>query len=151
MIDNRKCIGCGECIIVCANEAIHVRWDTDSTLFQKKLVEYSFAALKGKKGRCAFLNFLIQISPACDCPPFNDTPLVQDLGIMASRDPVAIDQASVDMVNNQKVLAGSCIKNQEEINRDIFKAVYPKVDWTIQLDYAEEIGLGNRNYELIKI
>ncbi len=151
MIDPKRCVGCGECIIVCPNRAVNVRWNTDSSLFQKKVVEYAFAVIKKKKGSCIFLNFLIQISPACDCPPFNDAPIVRDLGIMASTDPVAIDQASVDMVNQQAALNGSCLETNREKGDDKFRGVYPKIDWTIQLDYAVEIGLGNRAYELIVV
>jgi uncharacterized Fe-S center protein len=125
-----------------------VQWGMDTALFQKKMVEYAYAALKGKEKRSAFLNFLIQISPACDCTPFNDAPIVRDLGIMASRDPVAIDQASVDMVNRQAGLDGSCHK---EIGEDKFRGVYPGIDWNVQLEHAEEIGLGSRKYELVTI
>jgi len=66
-------------------------------------------------------------------------------------DPVAIDQASVDMVNRQKGLDGSCLTDQKEIGEDKFRGLYPKVDWTIQLDYGEKVGLGRRDYELIPI
>lgn len=149
VIDSQSCVGCGECILICPNKAIDVRWNADNSLFQKKMVEYAFAVLKGKKGRTVFLNFLTQISPACDCPPYNDAPMVQDLGIMAATDPVAIDQASVDMVNRQRALEGSCLKRHRGAGEDKFRGVYPKVDWSIQLDYAEKIGLGYRNYELI--
>ncbi|MFC1533542.1 DUF362 domain-containing protein [Thermodesulfobacteriota bacterium] len=151
VINPHVCVGCGECIIVCANKAIDVRWKADSTLFQKKMAEYAFAALTGKEGRHLFLNFLIQISPACDCTPFNDTPIVRDLGIMASTDPVAIDQASADMVNRQTALDGSCLKSHIEAGDDKFRGIYPKIDWSVQLDYAEKIGLGNRDYELVTI
>lgn len=151
VIDPEKCVGCGECIIVCPNEAIEVRWDADSSLFQKKMVEYAFAALKGKEKRSAFMNFLIQISPACDCPPFNDAPIVQDLGIMASTDPVAIDQASVDMVNRQRGLEFSCLKSHKGAGDDKFRDIYPEIDWSIQLDYAESIGMGSRDYKLITL
>jgi len=151
LIDYQSCVGCAECIIICSNKAIDVRWNTDTSLFQKKMVEYAFAALKGKKRKSAFLNFLIQISPSCDCVPFNDVPIVRDLGIMASKDPVAIDQASVDMVNRQVPLDGSCLETQQETCDDKFRAVYPKIDWSIQLEYAEKIGLGKRDYDLVTI
>jgi uncharacterized protein len=150
-IDKEKCVGCGECIIVCPNMAINIRWNTDSALFQKKMVEYAFAVLKNKKKKAVFLNFLVQISPACDCPPFNDMPIVQDLGIMISKDPVAIDQASVDMVNQQTGLNGSCLNNNLNRGEDKFRGIYPDIDWSIQLDYAQDIGLGSRDYKLIHI
>ena len=150
-IGPEKCVGCGECIMICSREAINVRWSSDIPLLQKKIVEYAYAALKEKKGKALFLNFLIQISPGCDCCDFNDAPIVPDLGILASTDPVAIDQASVDMVNHQRILENSCLSGKEAAVKDKFRGVYPKVDWTIQLDYAEKIGLGRRDYELISI
>jgi hypothetical protein len=150
-IDPKKCVGCGECILICGNKAIDVQWNSDIALFQKKMVEYTLAVLKGKKGKVAFLNFLTQISPACDCYGHSDAPIVHDLGIMASLDPVAIDQASVDMVNRQKGLESSSLPANKNPGGDKFRAIYPKVDWTIQLEHAEKIGLGSREYELINL
>lgn len=151
VMDPKKCVGCGECVIICPNKAIDIRWDTDSSLFQKRIVEYAFGALKGKTGKSAFINFLMRISPACDCAPFNDSPIVRDLGIMASSDPVAIDKASVDMVNQQVALEDTCLKDHKGPGEDKFRGVYPKIDWSVQLDYAEKIGLGNRDYKLISL
>jgi len=150
-IDQEKCIGCGECILICENKAIDVRWNTDIALFQKKMVEYTLAVLKGKEGRAAFLSFLTQVSPACDCYGHSDAPIVADIGVLASTDPVAIDQASVDLVNRQQALAGSSLAAQKEPGGDKFRGLYPKVDWSVQLDYGEQIGLGKRDYELITI
>jgi uncharacterized Fe-S center protein len=150
-IDPEKCVGCGECLLICQNKAIDIRWNADIPLFQKKMVEYTLGALKGKKGSSAFLNFLTQISPACDCHGHSDAPIVRDLGIMVSTDPVAIDQASVDMVNREMALETSCLTTHKGAGEDKFRGLYPKIDWTVQLDYAEKIGLGNREYELINV
>jgi uncharacterized protein len=151
VIDPEKCVGCGECIIICPNDVINVQWGQDTARFQKKMVEYAYAVLKGKEEKSVFLNFLLQISPGCDCTPFNDAPIVRDLGIMASKDPVAIDQASLDMVNGQPGIDGSCLKSHKAVGEDKFKGVYPGIDSTVQLEYAEEIGLGTRDYELATI
>ena len=151
VIDPKKCVGCGECILICPNGAIDVQYNADIPLFQKKMVEYTWAVLKGKRDKILFLNFLTHISPACDCYGHNDAPLVPDIGIVASRDPVAIDQASVDLVNQQAGSAGSCLKSCKGAGEDKFKGVYPNIDWSVQLTHAEKIGLGSRKYELVTI
>ncbi len=150
-IDVEKCVGCGECILICPNEAVDVSWSKDVPRLQKKMTEYALAALKGKEKNAFFINFLTDISPACDCYGHSDAPIVHDVGIVASKDPIAIDQASADLVNQQTGVAASCLKTELKPGEDKFRAVYPKVDWTIQLDHGEKIGLGNRNYELIAI
>jgi uncharacterized protein len=150
-INTAKCIGCGECILICSDGAINVQWNADIALFQKKMVEYALAVLKGKEARVACINFLTQISPACDCCGHSDAPIVPDIGVLASTDPVALDHASVDLVNRQKGLDGSCLTGQKEIGEDKFRGLYPKVDWTVQLEYGERIGLGRRDYDLIPI
>jgi uncharacterized Fe-S center protein len=103
-----------------------------------------------KRHRGVFINFITQVSPACDCYGHNDLPIVADIGIVASRDPVAIDQACADMVNQTRGLPGSALK-KKSAGVDKFKDIYPQVDWPIQVEYAEQLGLGTRQYELVKI
>ncbi|MGQ9508071.1 MAG: DUF362 domain-containing protein [Thermodesulfobacteriota bacterium] len=150
-IHPQTCIGCGECILTCPSGAIQIQWNESIPVFQKKMVEYAFGALHNKKGKALFLNFLTQISPACDCYGYSDTPIVRDIGILSSEDPVAIDQASVDLVNREEGNRASKLPKNWEKGEDKFRALYPEVDWSIQLAYAEEIGLGTREYELISI
>jgi len=149
-IDPQKCVGCGECILTCPTGAVQIKWNETIPLFQKKMVEHAYGAVHKKKGKALYLNFLTQISPACDCYGYSDTPIVNDIGILASEDPVAIDQASVDLVNQESGNRASKLPKNWENGEDKFRALYPEVDWSIQLSYAEEIGLGTRNYELIK-
>ncbi len=151
VIDPKKCVGCGECILICQNGLINIQWSSDMEIFQKKMVEYSFAVLKEKQGKALFLNFLTNISPACDCYGHSDASIVHDIGIVASKDPVAIDQASVDLVNRKPAADDSCITKCREPGEDKFKDVYPKIDWNVQLEHAEKIGLGSRDYELVTV
>jgi hypothetical protein len=107
--------------------------------------------LQGKAEKSVFLNFLMQISPACDCWPNNDAPIVQDIGVLASWDPVAIDAASVDLVNAQDALPGTAVKHRTGSGQDLFRALYPRVDWNVQLDHGVRMGLGSREYKLVKV
>ena len=150
-IDPKKCVGCGECILTCPSGAIQIQWNESIPIFQKKMVEHAYGAVQKKKGKTLYLNFLTQISPACDCYGYSDMPIVRDIGILSSEDPVAIDQASVELVNKEEGNRSSKLPKNWEPEGDKFRAIYPEVDWNIQLAYAEEIGLGTREYELIKI
>ena len=151
LIDSTNCIGCGECILACPSSAIQIQWNESIPIFQKKMVEHAYGAVHKKKGKALYLNFLTQISPACDCYGYSDTPIVNDIGFLSSEDPVAIDQASVDLVNRESGNRSSKLPGAWEPGENKFRAIYPEVDWNIQIAYAEEIGLGTRNYELIKI
>ena len=115
------------------------------------MVEHAYGAVLKKKGKTLYLNFLTQISPACDCYGYSDTPIVNDIGILSSEDPVAIDQASIDLVNGETGNRSSKLPGAWEPGENKFRAIYPEVDWNVQLAYGEEIGLGTREYELIKI
>ena len=150
-IDPELCVGCARCIHACAQGALSINWEKDLPKFMEKMVEYTVGVLKGKEGRSLFINFLTQISPACDCYPFADAPIVGDIGIVASTDPLAIDQACVDLLNRQPYLDSSCLNGIEQPCPDKIRAVYPKIDWERQLEYACELGLGSREYDLIPV
>lgn len=150
-IDSAKCIGCGECIMTCPSHAIEVQWNQAQDIFQKKMVEHALGALTGKRRKSLFLNFVVQVSPDCDCYPNNDAPIVPDIGVLASTDPVSIDAASCDLVNDQESLPNTAIKKKLQKGEDKWKAIHPSIDWNVQLDHAEELGLGERNYTIVKI
>lgn len=148
-IDMEKCTGCGECRVSCREQAVAVSWEGRPDVVQEKIVEYVQGVLHDKKDKFGLLNFVINVTPDCDCWGFSDAPIVPDIGFLASRDPVAIDQASVDLVNQAEGIKGTALS--DPASRDKFKALFPNVDWSVQLKYAEEIGLGTRNYRLAKI
>ncbi len=150
VIDPKKCVGCAECIATCPYGNIQIQWNEAIPVFLKKMMEYAYAVQLNKKERAIFINFVTQVSPACDCYGFNDFPIVGDIGVLASTDPVAIDQASADLVNQAPGLPGSQLKDLSP-GVDKFKDIYPQIDWPLQLEYAEKLGVGTRQYELVKI
>ncbi len=145
-IRKTPCIGCGECTAVCPEGAIPIRWKSDHTTVQEKTAEYALAALHGKEGKYGFINFLNNLSPDCDCFSWNDTPIAPDVGILASRDPVAIDQASVELVNQAPGLPNSQLDDLDA--RDKIRHV-TGVDWETILTHGERIGLGSRKWKQV--
>jgi uncharacterized Fe-S center protein len=150
VIDPKKCVGCAECILVCPYANIQIQWNEAIPVFLKKMMEYAYGVMLGKKERAVFINFITQVSPACDCYGYNDAPIVPDLGILASTDPVAIDQACADLVLQSPGLPGTALKDLGP-GSDKFRDIYPQIDWPIQLEYAEQLGLGSRSYELVRL
>jgi uncharacterized Fe-S center protein len=149
-IDSAKCYGCGECLITCGPKAIKVRWDSTAESMQEKMIEYCMGAVKGKEGKIGYINFVMNVTPHCDCAGWSDIPIVNDIGILASMDPVAIDQASADMVNSAQANPNSSIINGLKNGLDNIRAAND-LDWSIQLAYGEEVGLGTRKYEVIQV
>jgi uncharacterized Fe-S center protein len=150
-IDTEKCIGCAECIVRCPTESVTINWNQDVPTFLEKMMEYTLGVLQNKTDKSLFINFITDIAPKCDCLPYSEAPIVNDIGVIASTDPVAIDQASADLVNQQMGLPGTVLTTNLEPGEDKFKGLYPYVDWEHQLDYAQELGLGTRKYKLIKL
>jgi uncharacterized Fe-S center protein len=153
--DLERCVGCAECIAICPCGALKLLWNEAPGAIQEKMVEVAAAVLAAKPGKVAFYNFLLEVTPDCDCFPWSDNPVVNNVGVLASTDPVAIDQASADLINAQPGLASSKLEaagpEALEPGADKFRALYPKIDWTRQLSYAEELGLGTRAYTLIEV
>ncbi len=150
-INDSQCIGCAECIMICPQEAIQIRWDVEPAQFQKRMVDHAYGVWKLKREKMIFITFLTQVSPACDCYNCSDMPIVPDIGILASLDPVAIDRASADLVNHQEGNKASQLSSHFGAGEDKFRGLYPKVDWGIQLEYAESLGMGSRRYKLVTL
>ncbi|MEZ7890756.1 MAG: DUF362 domain-containing protein [Candidatus Wallbacteria bacterium] len=150
-VDWTKCIGCGECLTVCPVKATGIDWSTDLSELIERMTEYGYGLDKVHKNKIGYINFLVNITPDCDCVSWSDAPIVPDIGFLASTDPVAIDQASYDLVNKQIGLAGTLLSCNHEAGADKFNGLRSYIDGTIQLKYGEAIGMGSRNYELVTL
>lgn len=150
-IDPEKCIGCGECTVVCPTRTIKIQWKSEAVDVQERMAEYACGAIKDKLGKVAFFNFVMNVTPDCDCNSWSDAYIVNDVGILASTDPVAIDQAAIDLINAQPGIRNTRLESNFEPGEDKFKGVYPKGDHEAQLRHAEKLGMGSREYELIRL
>lgn len=135
VFDENRCVGCGECILSCPRDVFSIPWDSSAEAVQEKIVEYAYGVVKGKPHFS--VNFLNHITKFCDCYPSKGKPVMDDIGIVAGTDPVAVDQASADIVNRA-------------FGRDLWRHLFPEIDWTVQLSYAEKVGLGSRDYTLVQ-
>lgn len=153
-IDPSICIGCGECVSICRYDVIKPQWGTDMDVFVERMTEYAYGAYSTKIGKIAFINFVMNVTPLCDCTPWSDAPIVPDVGILASFDPVAIDQASYDLVNQQFGHKGTALDDSGHgmnPGEDKFTAIHPETRGDIQLKYGEQLGMGTREYELVEL
>ncbi|MBS3788634.1 DUF362 domain-containing protein [Candidatus Bipolaricaulota bacterium] len=137
IIDEETCYGCAECLTVCSFDAVSNLGDSTTKLLQEKIAEYTLGVLKDKGSKNIFYNFLTHVTEGCDCSSEPQEKVIDDIGIMASTDPVAIDQASIDLLN-------------EKTGKDLFKELQG-MEYTYQLKHAKKIGLGERDYELSEI
>ncbi len=145
-IHSDLCIGCGECVAFCPVQAIPINWETDEATIQEKTAEYAWGVVKPKNGKSGFINYIMNVTPDCDCAPWNDVPIVPNLGILGSTDPVAIDQASLDLVNRAPVMANSVLGDKQDVE-DKFKAVNNRNSSYI-IEHGQDLGMGHKQYTL---
>ena len=148
-IDHDRCVGCGRCIAICPKDAIHEGTSSSNDLLNCKMMEYAKAVLQGRPS--FHIAIAIDISPNCDCHSENDAPIVPNIGIFASFDPVALDQACADAVNSMPENPNTMLSTSKHELHDHFDDVHPDTNWKQGLEYAESIGLGTREYNLIKV
>ncbi|SCI48703.1 Ferredoxin [uncultured Roseburia sp.] len=157
-IDHNKCVGCGRCIGVCPKDAVTAPNDETNDILNCKIAEYTYAVCKDRP--CFHIALICDVSPYCDCHGENDIPIIPNVGMLASFDPVALDVACADLCNQQPVIDGSVlgdhIKKQEEHkhfdhDEDYFGLTHPDTNWKSSIKHAVKIGLGSDQYELIKI
>ena len=151
-IDHNKCVGCGRCIGICNFDAIKSPNDEANDVLNKKMAEYALAVVKDRPQ--FHVSLICDVSPNCDCHSENDAPIVPNIGMLASFDPVALDKACADLVNSQEALSNSRLSENIEKNikeKDNIHINHPETNWESQIEHGEKIGLGTSNYELIKI
>lgn len=146
--DQNKCVGCGRCIGACPVDAVQSANDEANDILNKKIAEYSYAILKDKPN--FHINLVIDVSPFCDCHAENDLPIVPDVGMLASFDPVALDKACADLVNAQSTIKGSVMDERKHMD-DHFTCLHPTTDWRVGIEHAVKMGIGNSEYEIIEI
>ncbi len=150
-IDPDRCVGCGRCLARCNFDAIRNLEYSANDLLNRKIAEYSKAVLAGRPS--FHINLVMDISPNCDCHSENDAPILPNVGMFASFDPVALDQASADACNRMTPLPHTQLTDRMaeehfDDRHDYFKNCAPETDWEVCLEHAEKLGIGTREYTL---
>jgi Uncharacterized Fe-S center protein len=150
VIDHGTCVGCCQCVAVCQFGAARASEGSASVVCSERIAEYTEAILRGRP--TFHVSFVMNVSPNCDCWNNNDAPIVPDIGVFASADPVALDQACVDAVNAAPANSGTVLTDKKYSGRgEKFGHLHPDTDWSAGLDHAAALGLGTRNYKLVKV
>ena len=150
VLDN--CVGCGRCLGACNFDAIRFRGDNAPRDLNCRMAEYAKAVVDGRP--CFHVSLVMDISPHCDCHSENDAPILPDIGMFASFDPVALDQACADACMKAEPMPNSQLYDNIHCcnfidHHDHFVNNKPESEWESCLEHAEKIGLGSREYELI--
>ena len=153
-IDHEKCLGCGRCIGACNFDAIHSGDAAATKDFNCRMAEYAKAVVDGRPN--FHISLVVDVSPNCDCHFENDAPILPNIGMFASFDPLALDQACVDACLKQTPLPNSQLTDamaKEGFcdHHDHFENTTPNAEYKTCLEHAEKIGIGSRDYELITI
>ena len=148
-INHDKCVGCGRCIGVCPMDAVLPASDKSNDILNKKIAEYSSAVISDRPN--FHISLVIDVSPYCDCHGENDVPIVPNVGMFASFDPVALDVSCADAVNAQPIISGSILDKNGKKSDDHFTDISPETNWKVAIDHAVKLNLGNKEYELITI
>lgn len=154
MTISENCAGCGRCIGACNFDAISFKDYLANDLLGCRIAEYTKAVIDGRPN--FHISLIVDVSPCCDCHQENDTPILPDIGMFASFDPLALDWACVDACLAATPLPNSQLSDNMAApgfvdHHDHFKNNNPSINWRSCLEHAEKIGIGSRNYELIKI
>ena len=152
-VNTDNCVGCGRCIAACDFDAISSSDYHAPQLLNYKMAEYAKAVIDGRPH--FHISLVLDISPNCDCHPENDAPILPNIGMFVSKDPLALDQACVDACLAATPMPGSQLydemhKPDFHDHHDHFKNSNPETEWKSCLEHAEKIGIGTREYELIK-
>ncbi len=148
-IEPSSCVGCGECLERCPEGSVRVVWDVKMDRFMRRMVEYAVGA-SGCIGRAVYVNFLRRVVPDCDCMHDTGAPLVGDIGVLASTDPVALDMACLDLVTGAEPSPEGPVADCPA-GADKLRCLRPEVDGAVQLHIAEEMGLGSVSYDLVTV
>lgn len=144
------CIGCGQCVAACTYGAMNPRWDSGHDAFIEKMAEYAWAVDRFFEGRAFYITLALNITPDCDCFPANDAPIVEDVGMLSSRNPFALDRASIDLASRAKVNRAGRFADKLSGGGNPFSLLYEKFDNEHVFTHLARLG-ASLDYDLVTL
>lgn len=141
VIDYAVCVGCGQCVAACNFSAMTPVFNEHHEKFLEKLCEYAYAVHTQFENKALYINFALNITPDCDCWPANEVPIVQDVGILASTNPLALDRATLDRVNQSAINPASPHAAKIKHQKNIFTEIREDIPSDYQISYSETLGM----------
>ena len=153
-VDLEHCVGCGRCLGACNFDAIAFNNNNAIEVLNRRMAEYTKAVIDGRPN--FHISLIVDVSPNCDCHGENDAPILPNIGMFASFDPLALDQACADACLAATPLPNSQLSDNMAHegfvdHHDHFKNSTPESEWKTCLEHAEKIGIGSREYEIIVV
>lgn len=148
-IEQENCVGCGRCVGACRDKGAIKGNSTTNDLLNYKIAEYALASVKDKPH--FHITLVMDISPYCDCHSENDAPIIPDVGMFASFDPVALDTACAEACNKMPALPNTVLSEKTNRTGDVFNDTHPTTNWRTCVEHAQKLGLGTMDYELITV
>ncbi|MEM2926365.1 MAG: DUF362 domain-containing protein [Candidatus Bathyarchaeia archaeon] len=164
-IISELCVDCAFCLDYCQAGAFTSRTFPSIEEQEARVGESAAGIIDYFKGKAAFVNLAMDIVPLCDCDAFQGIPIVPDIGVLASKDPVALDRACVDLVNASIGIPGSMADEARVLEPGVEKlntiarmrwkatpgATHVAPDWKVMLEAAENLGVGRQKYRLVRV
>lgn len=148
-VDHDKCAGCGRCVGVCRDRGAILGPDSSNDRLNCKISEYAWAVIKDRPN--FHITLVCDVSPFCDCHCENDTPVIADVGMFASFDPVALDVACAEACNRMEPLPHTFLSEKPDRTGDLFNDTHPYTNWRVGVEHAAKLGVGSLEYELIEV
>lgn len=148
-VDHDKCAGCGRCVGVCRDRGAILGPDSSNDRLNCKISEYAWAVVKDRPN--FHITLVCDVSPFCDCHCENDTPVIADVGMFASFDPVALDVACAEACNRMEPLPHTFLSEKPDRTGDLFNDTHPYTNWRVGVEHAAKLGVGSLEYELIEV
>ncbi len=150
-IDGERCVMCAGCGEACAHGAVKMEWLMGREMCRRVAASASAVVRAVGRENVLFFSFLLEVTPHCDCCAFSDNPIVPDIGVLASRDAVAVDAAALELIRASPGLPASMLpESARGAGAEKFEHLFQR-DARVQIEEAERLGVGAAEFSVLEV